>query len=76
MLLVLSKLSVRRLVGNCKLYCDLSSSCVMEEQLATGWGFNQLWLEPLGGDFELVNARSVSPRWFRVDEWFPVPYLA
>ena len=29
----------------------------MEEQLATGWGFNQLWLEPLGGDFESVNAQ-------------------
>ena len=29
----------------------------MEEQLATGWGFNQLWLEPLSGDFEVVNAQ-------------------
>ena len=29
----------------------------MEEQLATGWGFNKLWLEPLGGDFESVNAQ-------------------
>ena len=29
----------------------------MEEQLATGWGFNQLWLGPLGGDFESVNTQ-------------------
>ena len=29
----------------------------MEEHLATGWGFNQLWLERLGGDFESVNAQ-------------------
>ena len=26
----------------------------MEDQLATGWGFNQLWLKPLSGDFEWV----------------------
>ena len=29
----------------------------MEEQLGTGWGLNQLRLEPLGGDFESVNAQ-------------------
>ena len=29
----------------------------MEEQLATGWGINQLRLEPLGGDFESVNTQ-------------------
>ena len=29
----------------------------MEEQLATGWDLNQLWLEHLGGDFESVNAQ-------------------
>ena len=29
----------------------------MEEQLATGWGLNQLRLEPLGGNFESVTAQ-------------------
>ena len=51
-MLVLSKLSVRML-GD---ILWLSSLCVMEEQLATGLGLNQLRLEPLGGDFESVTA--------------------
>ena len=42
----------------------------MEEQLATGWGFNQLWFEPLGGDFESVNARF-PPGGFRSTNGFP-----
>ena len=29
----------------------------MEKQLATGWGLNQLRLEPLGADFKSVNAQ-------------------
>ena len=43
----------------------------MEEQLATGWGFNQLWLEPLSGDFELVNAQF-PPGGFRSTNGFPL----
>ena len=38
--------------------------------MATGWGFKQLWLEPLGGDFESVNAQF-PPGGFRSTNGFP-----
>ena len=52
-MLVVSKLSRGRWVP----YCDYQACAVMEEQLVTGWGLNQLRLEPLGGNFESVNAQ-------------------
>ena len=52
-MLILSKLSARMLGA----VLWLSSWCVMDEQLVTGWSLNQLRLEPLSGDFESVNAQ-------------------
>ena len=49
--------------------------CVLEEQLVTGWGFNQLWLEPLGGDFQSVNTQF-PPGGFGSTSCFPPTALS